>query len=183
MTSEDSGVLHWFDEPPLEGSERRTAETRCGAILTPLGSETLLKHCPKCDELVRPSERTLEQTGTPSVEKPVDIPPSHTYSSSSRVPASALYKTEGTAMILSIILGLFLCQGVGHIYIGRTQRGVILLIASLAGLVVGVITLAIGVGILILVGVFVLFIWQIFDCQKQCRVYNEHLAAHGRPPW
>jgi len=45
----------------------------------------------------------------------------------------------------------------------------------------GIIILGIGIGLL--VGVVVLFFWQIFDARKLCRKYNEYVAEHGKRPW
>jgi len=44
-----------------------------------------------------------------------------------------------------------------------------------------IVLLAIGAGLLI--GVVVLFFWQIFDARKLCRKYNDYVAEHGKRPW
>ena len=66
---------------------------------------------------------------------------------------------------------------------GKVGRGVGILIAGIVLWIVGAVTLMFGVGIVLLIGVFVLFIWQIFDTKKLCREYNEFFSLNGRPPW
>ena len=93
-------------------------------------------------------------------------------------PQGALYKNEGTGLILSIVLGLFCLNGIGQIYAGKVGRGVAIMIGSWVLIVVGVLTLGIG-----LIAYLAIFIWQIFDTKKLCREYNEFFSLNGRPPW
>jgi len=93
------------------------------------------------------------------------------------------HKSEGTALILAIVLGLFGLSGIGHIYVGRIGRGVGILIGNWVLLGIGGATLFFLIGIPILIGAFVLFIWQIIDARNLCRKYNDYLANNGRPPW
>ena len=90
----------------------------------------------------------------------------------------ALYKNEGTALILSIVLGLFCLNGIGQIYAGKVGRGIAIMIGSWVLIVVGVLTLGIG-----LIAYLAIFIWQIFDTKKLCKEYNEFVSLNGRPPW
>ena len=93
-------------------------------------------------------------------------------------PQGALYKNEGTGLILSIVLGLFCLNGIGQIYAGKVGRGIGIMIGSWVLIVVGVLTLGIG-----LIAYLAIFIWQIFDTKKLCREYNEFFSLNGRPPW
>ncbi len=43
------------------------------------------------------------------------------------------YKSEGTTLVLSIVVGLLGIMGVGHIYLGRVRRGAIILIIGMIG--------------------------------------------------
>ena len=45
-------------------------------------------------------------------------------------PQGALYKNEGTGLILSIVLGLFCLNGIGQIYAGKVGRGIGIMIGS-----------------------------------------------------
>jgi TM2 domain-containing membrane protein YozV len=113
-------------------------------------------------------------------------------------------KNEGIVLVLSIIVGLMGIMGVGHIYLGRARRGVIILILGIMSWVAFFIPFAI-LGVLgeleeepsdpaiiigmigglaaVGIGVFILFIWQVFDSRKLCREYNEYLEKNENPPW
>jgi len=93
------------------------------------------------------------------------------------------YKSEGTASVLAILLGLIALCGIGQIYAGKIGRGICILIGNWVLLVIGVATLIILIGIPILIGALALFIWQIIDARNLCRKYNDYLANNGRPPW
>ena len=93
-------------------------------------------------------------------------------------PQGALYKNEGTGLILSIVLGLFCLNGIGQIYAGKVGRGIGIMIGSWVLIVVGVLTMGIG-----LIAYLAIFIWQIFDTKKLCREFNEYVSQNGRPPW
>lgn len=91
-------------------------------------------------------------------------------------------KSESTTLLLSIILGLFGINGIGHIYVGKTAKGVWILIGSLILFGIGIATVPIGVGIALLIIYFVIYIWQIIDSRNLCRKYNEELEATRQPP-
>ena len=118
------------------------------------------------------------------------------------------YKSEGTTLVLSIVVGLLGIMGVGHIYLGRVRRGAIILIIGMigwGGLFVPFVMLGMfseleessvdptammgmmaGFGVIVIVwgiGMFVLFIWQILNSGKLCKQYNEYFEEHGKPPW
>jgi len=99
-------------------------------------------------------------------------------------------------------------MGVGHIYLGRVRRGIIILIIGMIGWgavfvplvmlgmlgeleegsidetdVTGILA-GFGVGMIIFfVGMLALFIWQILNSRKLCKEYNEYFEEHGKPPW
>ena len=89
-----------------------------------------------------------------------------------------LYKNEGTALILSIILGFLGLCGIGQVYAGQVKRGVIMIIVGIILVIVGLLTMGIG-----LIAYLAYFIWGIFDTQKVCRQYNAFVTQNGRPPW
>ena len=93
------------------------------------------------------------------------------------------FKSEGTTLVLSIILGLFGLCGVGHMYVGQVGKGVGILIGGLVLLIVGMATILFGVGIVFIIIFIALFIWQIVDSRKQCFYYNEYLENNGKRPW
>ena len=114
------------------------------------------------------------------------------------------YKSEGTTLILSIVVGLMGFMGVGHIYLGRVRRGIIILIIGLLWWTIFFIPMVMlgmlseveedvfdmtammglmGGFMIVGIGVLALFIWQILNARKLCKEYNEHLEQHGKPPW
>ena len=180
-TVEDKERAHWFRTCVSIESVIKESDSICGKKLTPAGSARGAKYCQECaDALTNAGSASRPASEAPPTEA---APAAATKAEPGRVPPSVLYKNEGTTMALAIVLGIFICHGVGHIYVGRTARGVVLLVSSILLAVIGGITLFLIVGIPILIGVFVMFIWQIFDARKLCRQYNEHLSMYGRPPW
>ncbi len=118
------------------------------------------------------------------------------------------YKSEGTTLVLSIVVGLLGFMGVGHIYLGRVRRGIIILIIGMVGwggifvpfVMLGMFSgleegsldetdmfeMMAGIGVALFVGgigIFILFIWQILNSRKLCKEYNEYFEEHGKPPW
>jgi len=121
------------------------------------------------------------------------------------------YKSEGTTLVLSIVVGLMGIMGVGHIYLGRVRRGIIILIIGIIGWggifvpfvmlgmlsaleegsvdpadMTGMMGMLAGMGVALLVwfiAMTVLFIWQILNSRKLCRQYNEYYGEHGKSPW
>ena len=103
-----------------------------------------------------------------------------------------MLQSKKKSMALTTILA-FLVMGVGHIYVGRIKRGIVLLVA---GLVTG--TLITGLAFFLLpqgktspiapdmtslavfsgltIGLFVLFIWQIINARKECKKYNSAIV-------
>ena len=98
-----------------------------------------------------------------------------------------LYKNEGVALILSIVIGLLGINGVGHIYVGKIGKGIFILIGSiiLFGVGIGATITVIGaiVGVPMLIAYFIIFIWQIFDARKLCQQYNLYVRENGKSPW
>jgi|TARA_B110000467_G_C18295519_1_gene467718 TM2 domain-containing membrane protein YozV len=102
-------------------------------------------------------------------------PPNNGYNQNQR---PAQWKSEGTTLVLTIILGIFGLGGIGHIYLGNITRGFVILIAGFILLIISAVTF--GIGLIILIP---FAIWVVFDSRKQCKYYNDHLEQTGRPPW
>ena len=116
---------------------------------------------------------------------------------------SVNYKSKRKTLVLSVVVGLLGLMGVGHIYLGRVRRGIIILIIAplswtmilisftMLGLLdeleedVMVDTIGVlgGIELVLGIGLFALFIWQILNSRKLCKEYNEYLEQNGRPPW
>ncbi|WP_428323713.1 hypothetical protein [Nitrosopumilus sp.] len=107
------------------------------------------------------------------------------------------YKSQGTTLVLSILLGLIGILGIGHIYVGKKKRGVLILVGGLF-LVWIILMLTVGAAMiygstplagyiatansfvpLYLIPFLALYIWQIIDSKKQCKAYNEALEKRN----
>lgn len=93
-------------------------------------------------------------------------------------------KSEGVAIVLAVLVGILGFYGVGHMYVGRIRRGLVILfldwVISISGIVLMLMyeTLGTGgivLGIILLTGSFALWIWQIFDARNVCREHNQSL--------
>lgn len=80
-------------------------------------------------------------------------------------------KSTGLGLILS-----FLLAGLGHLYAGRINKGLgilvayVLLWATYFFIITGLIA-------------FILWIWAMVDVYREINDYNEYLARTGHPPW
>ena len=99
-------------------------------------------------------------------------------------------KSEGVAVVLAIILGFCGLWGVGHMYAGKSGKGVLLLVAGLifAGLFwVSLLLTVILIGYvgLVLFGLimFAGWLWQAYDAYKTVKRYNQIALQTGRAPW
>jgi len=143
--------------PPQSGSF-------CGGCGGPLASK--YSPCPKCGHV-----------------KTTFAPPPQ-YSSPGVQPQNFLYKSSGTTNLLSILCSLLIVtSGVGHLYLGQIGKGIGLMIGGWILLGVGIVTIMFGVGIIILIVWFVLWIYSMIDANKQCLIYNQFVSQNGRAPW
>jgi TM2 domain-containing membrane protein YozV len=99
-------------------------------------------------------------------------------------------KSEGVAVVLAIILGIFGLWGIGHMYAGKFGKGVVLLILGLifGGLFwVSIFLTVILIGFvgLALFGLiqFVGWLWQAYDAYQTVKTYNNLSRQSGRAPW
>lgn len=82
-------------------------------------------------------------------------------------------KSEGLALILSLLI-----PGLGHIYVGQTNRGVMILIGFIVCAILGAFLFVPWIGNL------VLWIYGMYDSYKLTDEYNRYLLEHnGQPPW
>lgn len=123
------------------------------------------------------------------------------------------YKSPGTTALIAFLGGLFALPGIGHIYVGKLTRGIIILIGGLVLYIVMIIPvimafsiqgllskqsmfspettvdisgtwfLVVFLMIIFGIGYIVLFIWQIFDARKYAKKFNELVATTGKEPW
>lgn len=113
-------------------------------------------------------------------------------------------KSEGTTLVLSIVVGLMGIMGIGHLYLGKTKRGIIILAVGIFSWSLFFVPtmLLLGSDIpmdeytlekrisdmtsiieITVMGVIALFIWQIIDARRLCKKYNKYLLDNEEPPW
>ncbi len=95
-------------------------------------------------------------------------------------------KNPGTAVLIALLAGFFGFQGIGHMFIGKTGKGIgllilgwVLAITMVLSIIGGAIPLFIILGIVI----FAYWIWQAYDVNKSTKYYNEYLMQNGKGPW
>ena len=88
------------------------------------------------------------------------------------------WKSMGVTMVLTIILGLFGLGGIGHIYLGKIFKGIVVLIVGIILLIIAIFTMGIG-----LIALIPYVIWVVYDSYKLCKHYNNYLEETGRRPW
>ena len=114
------------------------------------------------------------------------------------------YKSPGTAALIAFIGGIFALLGLGHIYVGKVERGIGILISGIIIYVLLIIMMVISfpsflilapdessvsIGVILMVFVlgiayFVLWIWQIFNARKLAKRFNESVrTTGGKEPW
>ena len=173
---------------------------KCGASLS-----DSTKFCTECGSEINESiwepvkGDSNNEERTKQMDKPYGVEPSHS--------KQLELKSEGTALVLAILLGLFGLWGIGQIYCSRIGRGIVMLIL---GLVIAGINWSIFVmfyrstlsnisdeadnvnesSYLILfllgfVGIYLgFFIYQIFDAKSLAREWNEYVESNnGERPW
>jgi hypothetical protein len=120
------------------------------------------------------------------------------------------YKSPGTTALIAFLGGLVALPGIGHMYVDKIRRGIIILIAGfllffipiflLANLIdrtqhdmgfegpdflsVNSIGFLIGYGLIPASLIYLAyFIWQIFDARKYAKIFNEAVRTTGKELW
>ena len=147
--------------------------------------------CSQCGVEIRPGSRFCSGCGEEVVGPvPGDTPRGSGRFSSSRV-RRVPTKSVGGAIALAIILPLFGFSGIGHLYVGRLARGILILLGSWAVDIVAVAFLIGGFFAPVLFALafffflmgFVIFIWQIIDAAHLAEDWNAYAEETGGRPW
>lgn len=111
-------------------------------------------------------------------------------------------KTQKIAIVLAVLLGAVGFLGIGHFYVGRIRRGLLLLIgawglggASLFCFITSAMSAMVvpppgypkvevptyslvlfAIGVVLLLGLVALWIWQIFNAKAACQNYNKQVS-------
>lgn len=101
-------------------------------------------------------------------------------------------KNPGIAALLALILGLGFLYGIGHIYVGRIGRGLVLLATGVilgilvyVSFAVSVLTFGAGliVTIFLLLVALIVNIWQTYNAYRLAKEFNAHVQQYGKTPW
>ncbi len=163
----DAKDVSEVSEPTKPESKESSFCIECGCKL-PESS----KFCPKCGKSVTlGTEQQRIENKLPSEN------PSTTYSGQ-RLQRPPEWKSEGITLVLTIVCGIFGFGGIGHLYLGKLLRGIVILVVGIILLVITIVSS--GVGLIILIP---FAIWVVFDARKLCREYNDYLEKYGKKPW
>lgn len=160
--------------------------------------------CPKCGRWAGSGSQICQGCGAQLSAHAASLPPPNQTAPPfipDRYAHQNLRKDPGIAALLALVLGFFGIMGVGHLYIGKMAKGVVILLLGaalavmaalsaipliiggfLAGGVEGLFG-GIAIVIMLFVGVFAFNIWQVFDAYNLAKRYNDALATTGTPPW
>ncbi len=171
----------------------RTTPNFCSNCGEKLDTGVNTKECPKCHSALHEHDKHI-QSSPPVVEQ---LP----------------YKSPGTTALIAFLGGLFALPGIGHMYVGKVRRGIMILIGGLILYVLAIVPVMMAVSfqgilssqdmsssdittdfssvwLLIVtfmlifgIGYIVLFVWQIFDARKFAKKFNESVKATGKEPW
>jgi hypothetical protein len=115
-----------------------------------------------------------------------------------------VYKSTGTAALLAFIGAIFGLPGIGHIYVGRVGRGLLILFSGfvlyifswlsfLTGAIGGILggpnagipffQTGTSLAIALFLMYFGLLVWQILDARSQAKKLNEQIQLTGKEPW
>ena len=87
------------------------------------------------------------------------------------------WKSMGVTMVLTIVLGIIGLGGIGHLYLGKIIKGIVLIIVGIILTIFGWLTIF---GLIIL---FIFALCVVYDAYRLCKRYNNDLEQTGRPPW
>ncbi len=148
----------------------------CSSCGTPLASK--YSPCSKCGHV----KTVFNPHVNPNHHNPpVNPNPHNPISTPGQFPMQ--YKSEGIALVLAIVFGLLCLCGIGHLYVGKIGKGVAILLGNIILLAVGIATIFVGIGFVLLILYLIVFIWQMIDAHKLCVEYNRYFHQCGRPPW
>jgi len=144
----------------------------CGHILTATS-----KFCGSCGTPI-PEEETAQKKPNVNPVIKSEPPPKQNVNSEKVLQRPPGWKSMGVTMVLTVVLGIFGLGGIGHLYLGKIIRGIVILIVGIIITVIAIVTM--GIGLLVLIPYA---IWVVYDSYKLCKRYNDDLEQTGRPPW
>lgn len=93
------------------------------------------------------------------------------------VTMAAQTKNVGSAIALALIAGILGFNGIGHLYIGKIGKGIVILV--IGWIILGITFLFIPFGLIYLI----FWIWQAYDVNNKAKYYNDFILRNGKTPW
>ncbi len=155
------------------------------------------KFCGHCGKKLH-----LKENETNCPECGISIQTNNTHTSEKPIIQYVSHKSSSTAALLAFIGGIFGFCGIGHIYVGKVGRGILIMLLGiflygLAALTVFILLLpspsgysnsegaSIAVIVIIVAGIlyFIVFILQIIDARRLAKKFNRKSKTTGIEPW
>ena len=132
------------------------------------------KFCGKCGNQTTEKETPSQDTKRSYAE----APPKQNVISGKVLQRPPEWKSMGVTMVLTVVLGIAGLGGIGHLYLGKIIKGIVLCIVGIILLAVTIMTVLMGLVVLIPFALIV-----VYDAYRLCKRYNNDLEQTGRPPW
>lgn len=110
--------------------------------------------------------------------------------------ASIPFKNNGLAFLIAIIAGVFGFCGIGHIYIGKVLRGVLIMFIGWIPFGIGILVFLAefisqndpmiqGLDLSMIFGIVYVILWiiQALDANRLAKKYNKYLMTNNKPLW
>ena len=164
------------------GHELRSTSKFCSSCGTPIPEEEVIEYVPQSPE---PPKQSTEPEPKPKVKEPEpktkvkesEPKPKQNVNSGKVLQRPPEWKSMGVTMVLTVVLGIVGLGGIGHLYLGKIIKGIVLLIVGIILAIIGWLTIF---GLIVLLA-FALFV--MYDSYRLCKRYNNDLEQTGRPPW
>ena len=174
------------------GHELRSTSKFCSSCGTPIPEEEVIEYVPQSPEppkqstepepktkVKEPEPKTKVKEPEPKTKvKESEPKPKQNVNSGKVLQRPPEWKSMGVTMVLTIVLGFFGLGGIGHLYLGKIIKGIVLCVVGIILFIITILTM--GIGIIALIP-FALFV--IYDSYRLCKRYNNDLEQTGRPPW
>lgn len=93
-------------------------------------------------------------------------------------------KNPTLAIIIGLLIGLLGFAGVGQIYVGKTMRGIVILVIGWVLVGANLLSSLLIVTLCLSVPISLIFIlWQAVDAMELAKKYNRELEQTGSAPW
>ena len=165
------------------GHELRSTSKFCSSCGTSIPEDEVIEYVLQSPE---PPKQSTEPEPKPKVKEPEpktkvkesEPKPKQNVNSGKALQRPPEWKSMGVTMVLTIVLGFFGLGGIGHLYLGKIIKGIVLCVVGIILFIIAILTM--GIGIIALIP-FALFV--IYDSYRLCKRYNNDLEQTGRPPW